>query len=331
MKPKKKQVEKKISTLKNPWFYSTIVLMIIFAGFILYDRCITFHKSINAILKLENTIVERAPVISLTVLGDESIKDMPYDLDQQIAMLKEEIDAEISTVKIDISSPEAEDLIEKFDIKTVPILIFDSKFADTEFYADAAVFFTNIDGNYVMRTKPVKFLQTPKPENGHARGAKDVSEPILIIAYNSLSCPYCTMMKDVLYEALEEYQDKVLYVFKHFNRGGIDIVLANAAECAGEQDKFWEMHDYILDNQNLLRTQDLAVFIEEAADTINIKNDEFNNCVEENRYQNIIEEQTLEAHKYGISGTPAMFINETFVGGAIPYDKIQTIIDSFIQ
>lgn len=322
---------KKPSTFKNPWFYSTILLLIIFAGVILYNKSFAFHDSINSILGLDNTISPQQPPIHLTVISDKEIQNMPYNLDEQITALEEEIDAEILVKKVDLSEDEATQLIADFEIKTLPVLIFNESLADTSFYLDASAFFTNIDGHYIMRVRPVKFLQIPEPSNGRKKGITDESVPVIIIAYNSFSCPYCTMMKSVFYQALEEYPDEVMYVFKHFNRGGADLALANASECAGEQDKFWEMHDYMFDNLDQLRDQGIDTFLDTAADNLSLDKEAFGTCNEEERYAELINEHTKEAHEHGLSGTPAIFINDTFVGGAVQYDTIEEIINSFIQ
>lgn len=328
---KSSQKPLKRSVFKNPWFYSTIVLLVVLAGFILYDRSIIFHKSINSFLGLENTIAEKPAAVNLTVISDKTIKDMPYNLDEQITSLKEEIDAEIKSTKIDISDSEAEKLIEDFDIKTIPVLIFDKNLEETQFFTDARAFFLKNGDYYIMRTKPVKFLETPKPGDGHIKGVPDDSAPVTIIAYNSLSCPYCTMMKDVFYQALDEYPDKIRYIYKHYDRGGSDLLLSGAAECAGEQEKFWEMHNFIYDNHEKLKNDGIEVFLKDASDDLSLDYNSLETCIEGNNYSDLINTQTEEAYLYGINGTPGIFINDTFIGGAASYDTIEEVINSYIQ
>lgn len=325
-----KKQTRKPSAYKNPWMYSTLIVLIIFAGFVLYEKSVVFHKGVNSILGLEDTIVVEDPPINLTVINDETIKDMPYDMDEQIETLEDEIDAEIITTKMDISENEAGELIKQFEIKSLPVLIFDNNLENTEFYEEAAAFFTDKEEYYIMKIKPVKYLETPEPGNGKTKGSQNEPQ-VTIIAYNSFSCPYSGIMKDVFDQTVAEYPEKVKYVYKHFDRGGVDMILANATECSAEQEKFWEMHDYFYDNQDKLKEMNTGDFISQAAAETKLDAEAFNTCVEENRYKNLVNEQTKEAHLYGINGTPGIFVNDKFVGGAVSYDTMKEIVDSFIQ
>jgi protein-disulfide isomerase len=136
-------------------------------------------------------------------------------------------------------------------------------------------------------------------------------------------------MKDVISQALNDYPAKVQFVYKHFNRGGIDILLGNAAECAGEEGKFWEMHDYIFDNLSELDLETLAEDFTNKAVELGIDSESYITCMQEERYTDKIESHTNEGYSFAVSGTPALFVNDIFIGGAVPYERLKEAIDQF--
>ena len=72
-----------------------------------------------------------------------------------------------------------------------------------------------------------------------ALGGKDAK--VTIVKYNSFSCGYCKLAAGVINQIHKAYPKRVKIVYKHFNRGGIDELTSQAIECAGEQNKFWEV------------------------------------------------------------------------------------------
>jgi protein-disulfide isomerase len=174
-------------------------------------------------------------------------------------------------------------------------------------------------------------LELPKSSDGHIKGVQEGEAPVTIIEYSSFSCGYCALMNQVFDKILEEYPEKIKYVYKHFNRGGIDLTLENAAECAAETDenKFWDMHDYIFKNQKELRGENTKELLIQEAKKLGIDESSFTECLNENRYSLKITNQTNEAYTYAINGTPGIFVNDKFIGGAISYENLKSIIDSF--
>jgi len=95
----------------------------------------------------------------------------------------------------------------------------------------------------------------PAPKNvtvgkSHAKGKG--GSPVVIVEFSDFQCPYCVRALPVIEQVQKEYGDKVLFVYKHLplesmhNRAQ---KTAEAAECAGDQGKFWEFHDQLLTNQ----------------------------------------------------------------------------------
>ncbi len=88
----------------------------------------------------------------------------------------------------------------------------------------------------------------------HQKGAENGE--ITIVKFSEFECPYCARFKPTMQRVLDEYPDKVTYVFKHFPLSFHQYAkqAAVASECAAEQDKFWQMYDKLFE---LTETQTL--------------------------------------------------------------------------
>ncbi len=323
--------KKKASKVKgfkvNPWMVTSILLLIILAGFIAYERSLSFSNFVN------NTLgIETGPgKIELTIVTDPFVDNPAYDIDKNMQDLQTEIGREFKIKTVDINTDEGMEYIEKHNFKTIPVLIFDKKITETDFYKEASSFFIEKDNLYIVKLQPYKYLEIPVAGDGRFKGAEPGKGQVTIIEYSSFTCPYCGAMKLVMDQVIEEYGDKITYVYKHFDRGGSDGFISNAAECAGDQNKFWEMHDYIMGNQETMREKDVIEFINEGADLIGLKKDEFDACVQSNKYAEKIKAHSIEGADFGVNGTPSFFINDKFIGGAVKYETIKSTIDSLIQ
>lgn len=95
----------------------------------------------------------------------------------------------------------------------------------------------------------------PKPKNvtvgdSHFRGKGGSS--VVIVEYSDFQCPYCARALPTVKQVLDEYGDKVMFSYKHFPLESIHPrahIAAQAAECAGDQGKFWEFHDALFETQ----------------------------------------------------------------------------------
>ena len=102
---------------------------------------------------------------------------------------------------------------------------------------------------------------------------------------------------------------------------------AAAALAAGEQGKFWEMHDALFNNQRSLS----PTFYEEQAEKLGLDVDKFKKDMESEAIQKQIDEDVKLAGKHGISGTPGFFVNGVAVKGAYPLDHFKKIVDRWLK
>src|SRR5262245_2234654 len=113
-------------------------------------------------------------------------------------------------------------------------------------------------------------LSLPVGERDHKLGPEDA--PVTLVEYGDYECPYCRAAHLIVKEVREVMGDRLRFVFRHFPLTQVHphaVVAAEAAESAGAQDRFWEMHDLLYANQQLLDPGHLVGFAEELSlDTV---------------------------------------------------------------
>jgi len=107
---------------------------------------------------------------------------------------------------------------------------------------------------------------------------------------------------------------------------------AEAAECAGDQSKFWEYHDYLFshqngENQGAFSKDNLKGF---AAD-MGLDTAAFNTCLDSGKYTQFVQDQSNIAHQLGVSSTPTFALNGQPVVGAQSFDSFKTTIDALLN
>jgi len=98
---------------------------------------------------------------------------------------------------------------------------------------------------------------------------------------------------------------------------------AEAAQCAQAQGQFWAYHDKVFANQRALADEDLKRYAAE----LGLNTEAFNSCFDSGQFREAVTADYVAGERYGVSGTPAFFINGRFLSGAQPFEAFQTIID----
>jgi len=165
------------------------------------------------------------------------------------------------------------------------------------------------------------------PRQGTTLGSPDA--PLTIVEYSEFLCPFCARAAlNTVPQIEEEYiaAGKVKLVFKHFIVHGQEAVLAaGAAECASEQNAFWEYHDMLFLSAG---TVDFSVEnLKQFAEELELDSDSFNTCLDSERYMDKLAADVDEARRRGVSGTPTFFVGQTQVVGAKPYSEFKTAIE----
>ncbi|MDQ7008412.1 MAG: thioredoxin domain-containing protein [Acidobacteriota bacterium] len=171
------------------------------------------------------------------------------------------------------------------------------------------------------------FLDPPRvkvAEAGNpAWGPKDA--PVTIIEFSDFECPYCARAEKTIDQIKEKYAGKVRIVFRDFPLSFHRHAQKahEAAACAGDQDKYWEMHKLLFDNQKALAPEQLVSY----ASQIGLDMDKFKACLDSGSKAEEIAADQKAGAAAGVSGTPAFFINGRFLSGAQPFEAFAQIID----
>jgi protein-disulfide isomerase len=146
------------------------------------------------------------------------------------------------------------------------------------------------------------------------------SAPVEMIVYSDFECPFCATFTDAMAEIQKNYPNNVKIAFRHYVLATHSnaITAALAVECAGEQGKFWEMHDRLFIDNRLGRLNEEQYYLDASA--LNLNADKFKDCVKSEKYKEKILSQIAEAESFGITGTPTIFINNQVLPGAYPYE-----------
>lgn len=170
----------------------------------------------------------------------------------------------------------------------------------------------------------------------------DPEAPIKIEEFSDFQCPYCR----IFYENTEEQllstyisNGTVYFVYRSFGSfiGAESTAAAEAAYCAGDQEKFWEMHDILFANQT---GENVGAFtdrrIEAFAEKIGLNMDDFNSCLDSGKYADTVEQDGKDGLLAGIQATPSFVLTYTVNGetktkiieGAQPFTTFQQEIEA---
>jgi protein-disulfide isomerase len=149
--------------------------------------------------------------------------------------------------------------------------------------------------------------------------------PVTIVEFSDFQCPYCGRARPTVARIREVYGPNVRWVFRHFPLGFHTSApkAGEAAVCAGDQGHFWEMHDHLFADQSKLGVADLKA----AARAIGLDAAAFDQCLDSGRHADLVESDTEAGSRYGVSATPAFFINGRPVIGAQPFEAFARVID----
>jgi predicted DsbA family dithiol-disulfide isomerase len=164
-------------------------------------------------------------------------------------------------------------------------------------------------------------------EGGPSKGPKDA--PVTMIEFSDFQCPYCGRVAPILKRLEDKYGDKLRLVFRNFPLPMHSQApkAAEAAACAGDQDKFWEMHDRLFAQQDKLQVADLKA----SAVELGLDAKAFDECLDSGKHEAVWKDDQKEGDAYGVSATPWFFINGRALSGAQPYENFARVIDDELQ
>jgi formate-nitrite transporter family protein len=174
-----------------------------------------------------------------------------------------------------------------------------------------------------METVKLKNVVT---ERDHVSGAADA--PVTLLEYGNFECIHCGRTYPIIKEVQKLLGDNLRFVFRHFptvRTHTHSLRAAEAAEAAGAQGKFWEMHDQLFTHQQALEDRDLLRY----AKHIGLDVERFARDLSENTFLKQIEgDYNRSLFDEHVTGTPTFYINEVPYTGAT---DAESLVDAIVQ
>ena len=156
-----------------------------------------------------------------------------------------------------------------------------------------------------------------------------VDAPITIVEFSDFQCPYCQKSVAVLKDLRRLYGEKIRMVYRDYPGPNHPHAsqAAEAAQCAGEQGRYWEYHDILFDRQSPGKGWDFPALAME----LGLQPDSFAACLNAGRYREEVAKDLQDGFTLGITSTPTFFINGRPLVGVKPFAEFQTVIDRLLK
>ena len=187
-------------------------------------------------------------------------------------------------------------------------------------------------GAVVGAPTPAPTAPTPTPSQVQVSADDDArignpDAPVEIIEFSDFQCPFCQRAAPTVKQILDEYGDKVTFVYRDFPLDSIHPMAtpaAIAAECVREQggdEAYFEYHDTIFANQQSLSLDNLKSWAQDSGYDID-------SCLDSQKYLDEVKKDLADAQAAGGRGTPYFVINGKPLSGAQPFAAFKQIIDA---
>ncbi len=183
-------------------------------------------------------------------------------------------------------------------------------------------------------TAQQKLMETVLAKTRHFKG--DPNAPVTIIEFGDFQCPYCGRFFAQTEPQIDKaYTQSGKVRFGYFGfafLGQESNWAAEAAECAADQNKFWEYHDMLYssqsgENQGAFNKDNLKKF----AGDLGLDTSAFIKCFDSGKYTQLIQDESSTASSIGVRSTPTFLINGQPLVGAQPFEIFQQTIDSLLK
>lgn len=156
------------------------------------------------------------------------------------------------------------------------------------------------------------------------------SAKITVIEFSDFECPFCKRSQDVNKKLREKYKGQIRWVFRDFPLDFHENAMYAhmAANCAIPQGKYWEFFELLFENSgNLTRSN-----VDYLATKAGLDKEKYQDCLKnESALRQEIENDIREGQSFGVTGTPAFFINGIYVSGALPFEYFDDIIQKELK
>lgn len=182
--------------------------------------------------------------------------------------------------------------------------------------ADTASFGPPVDHHLQALSRPVD-------DEDHQVGVR--SAPVQLVEYGDYECPFCAQAVAVVRRLINHHGDELLYVFRHFplvSQHPHAFLGAVAAEAAGEQGRFWDMHERLLADQGALDPS----YLIERAQAIGLDIPRFKAALSDPRLADRVRRDARSGLSSGVLGTPSFFVNGGRIEGGLREAELEGAI-----
>lgn len=167
----------------------------------------------------------------------------------------------------------------------------------------------------------------------HIKGVADSS--VILVEYSDFQCPACATYHPIIGQIIDEYQDRIAFVYRHFPLRSIHPngqIAAEASEAADIQGKFWEMYDMLFQNQNEWSgegdpTERFVAYAEE----IGLNTDQFRTDLTSSVVTDVVDANYRSGIAASIDSTPTFFLNGAQLDNPRSLDEFRSVIDTALE
>ena len=166
-------------------------------------------------------------------------------------------------------------------------------------------------------------LTPPINKNDHVQGPPDGI--VTLVEYGDYQCPHCGAAFPIVKQIQKAFVKNLRFAFRHFPLSNVHeyaFLAAIAAEAAGRQQKFWEMHDMIFERQSLLNEYAFLEFAKE----VGLKIPVFKMDLQDPKLSEKVEADFESGVRSGVNGTPSFFINGNKHDGPFDYATLASAV-----
>jgi protein-disulfide isomerase len=168
-------------------------------------------------------------------------------------------------------------------------------------------------------------LAVPVNPTDHALGGSHA--PVTLVEYGDFECSYCGLAEPVVRQLLASFGEDLRYVWRHLPLSDVHTgaqLAAEAAEAAGVQDRFWELYDALLADEQPLTPSELGRHVE----ALGLDMERFWDELRRHEHASRIARDVASADASGVSGTPTFFINGRRHHGAYDVDTLTAAVEA---
>lgn len=179
-----------------------------------------------------------------------------------------------------------------------------------------------------MATARPPDLSLPINNEDHVLGS--AGAPIKVVEYGDFECPTCKQAAPSVKLLLKRFENQVLFAYRHFPQEPVHphaLQAAEAAECAGAQGRFWEMHDLLFANQAHLDTRHLFGY----AERLDLDQARFTAEMDDEVYLQRIREHIAGGRSSHLRATPGFFVNGVVVDVSFGLHALLDTVEAALQ